>query len=236
LFAAAVAAAARKLLRLALPLPMRSHLRGPGTFRQLVVPAALRQVFRRTLALGILFWQAADRVVPAQVGAEDKMTIAKVEVERFSLTSSKPFDAIVAALKSAIGKPDMAEFFRATRAATSFPDLERIVQSGLGHTGLMLFAEFDLGAILRRETGSTTPKITRFVVGNPLIMKEMVKHVHDAGSYAPVTVLIDERPDGVHVSYDKMESYLRPYGSSEALAVARNLDGKITTLLRECAS
>ena len=30
------------------------------------------------------------------------MTIAKVEVERFSLTSLKPFDTVVAALKSAI--------------------------------------------------------------------------------------------------------------------------------------
>jgi hypothetical protein len=38
-------------------------------------------------------------------------------------------------------------------------------------------------------------------------MKEMVKNVPDAGSYAPVTVLIDERPDGVHLSYDKMESH-----------------------------
>ncbi len=42
--------------------------------------------------------------------------------------------------------------------------------------------------------------------------------------------------DGVHVSYDKMESYLLPYGSSEALAVARDLDTKVTTLLHECAS
>src|SRR5215467_9448515 len=164
------------------------------------------------------------------------MTIAKVEVKRFSLTSGKPFDAVVTALKSAVGQPDMAEFFRATRAATSFADLERIVQSGLGRTDLMLFAEFDLGDILRRETGSRTPRITRLVVGNPLIMKEMVKHVPDAGSYAPVTILIDERPDGVHVSYDKMESFLLPYGSPEALAVARNLDAKVTTLLHECAS
>ena len=164
------------------------------------------------------------------------MTIEKVEVERFSLTSSKPFDAVVAALKAAVGQPDMVEFFRTTRATNSFPDLERIVKSGLGRTGLMLFAEFDLGDILRRESGSKTPKIIRLVVGNPLIMKEMVKHVPDAGSYAPVTFLIDERPDGVHVSYNKMESYLLPYGSSEALAVARNLDEKITTLLRECTS
>ena len=164
------------------------------------------------------------------------MTIAKVEVERFSLTSSKPFEAVVAALKSAVGQPDMVAFFKETRATNSFPDFERVVQRGLGRTDLMLFAQFDLGDVLRRETGSKTPKIIRFVVGNPLIMKEMVKHVPDAGSYAPVTVLIDERPDGVHVSYDKMESYLLPYGSLEALAVARNLDTKITTLLRECAS
>jgi uncharacterized protein (DUF302 family) len=164
------------------------------------------------------------------------MTIAKVEVERFSLTSSRPFDAIVATLKSAVGQPDMAEFFKATRAANSFPDLERVVQSGLGRTDLMLFAEFDLGAILRRETGSNAPKVMRFVVGNPLIMKEMVKHVPDAGSYAPVTILVDERLDGVHVSYDKMESYLLPYGSSEALTIAHNLDTKIITLLRECTS
>ncbi|QHO78509.1 hypothetical protein ACH79_00850 [Bradyrhizobium sp. CCBAU 051011] len=164
------------------------------------------------------------------------MAIEKVEVERFSLTSSKPFEAVVAALKAAVGQPDMVEFFRTTRATNFFPDLERIVTSGLGRTGLMLFAEFDLGDILRRETGSRTPRIIRLVVGNPLIMKEMVKHVPDAGSYAPVTILIDERPDGVHVSYNKMESYLLPYGNAAALAVARNLDEKITTLLRECAS
>ena len=163
------------------------------------------------------------------------MTIEKVAVERFSLTSTRPFNDVVAALKSAVGQPDMVEFFRTTKEASSFPDLERIVTSGLGRTDLMLFAEFDLGNILRRETGSKTPNIIRLVVGNPLIMKEMVKHVPDAGSYAPVTILIDERSDGVHLSYNKMESYLLPYGNSAALGVARNLDAKITTLLRECA-
>lgn len=100
----------------------------------------------------------------------------------------------------------------------------------------MLFAEFDLGAYLRRESGLETPRIVRFLVGNPLIMKGMVKHVPDAGSYAPVTILVDERSDGVHVSYDRMKSFLRPYGNLDALAVARRLDTKITALLHECAS
>ena len=52
-------------------------------------------------------------------------------------------------------------------------------------------------------------------------MKEMAKHIPDTGSYAPVSVLIDERSDGVHLSYDTMASLLMPYGNAKALEVAR---------------
>jgi hypothetical protein len=67
-------------------------------------------------------------------------------------------------------------------------------------------------------------------------MQEMAKRVPDAGSYAPVTVLVDERSDGVHLSYDRMASFLAPYGNSDALSVARNLDKKVEALLGEAAS
>lgn len=159
----------------------------------------------------------------------------KVEIERFSVISSKPFEVVMEALKAAVGQPDLFELFRAFDRARSFIELENVVQKGLGRTGLMLFMEFDLGAILRKETGLSTPKIVRFLIGNPLIMKEMVKHVPEAGSYAPVTILLDERPDGVHLSYDRMASLLAPYGNPEALAVARDLDAKIENLIRESA-
>ena len=99
----------------------------------------------------------------------------------------------------------------------------------------MMFMELDLGAILRKETGLDTPKSVRFLIGNPLIMKEMVRHAPDAGSYAPVTILVDERPDGVHLSYDRMASVLAPFGKPAALAVARDLDAKIENLLQESA-
>ena len=66
-------------------------------------------------------------------------------------------------------------------------------------------------------------------------MKEMVKHVPEAGSYAPVTILVDEQPDGVHLSYDRMASLLATYGNLDALAVARDLDVKIENLIRESA-
>ena len=62
-------------------------------------------------------------------------------------------------------------------------------------------------------------------------MKEMAKTVPDAVSYAPVTILVDERADGVHLSYDSMESLIAPYGNDAAVMVARELDAKIEGLL-----
>jgi hypothetical protein len=137
--------------------------------------------------------------------------IAKIEVERFSLTSSRPFDHILAAIKAAVGHPDMIEFAKTTAAGRTFPEFESTVREGLGKSGLMLF------------------------MGNPLIMQQMARHVPDAGSYAPVTVLVDERSDGVHISYDRMVSLLAPYRNSDALAVARDLDKKVEALLSEAA-
>ena len=149
--------------------------------------------------------------------------IRKIEVERFTLNSSKPFDQVVAALNSAVGHPDMAEFWKSTHRAQSDAELQSTIEKGLGRTGLMLFAEFDHGAVVRKGTGRATPRMIRFIIGNPLIMREMAKHVPDAGSYAPVTVLVDERADGVHLSYDRMTSFLAAYNNSEALRVARHL-------------
>jgi len=89
---------------------------------------------------------------------------------------------------------------------------------------------------VRKATGRDKPRMVRLVIGNPLIMQEMAKHVPDAGSYAPVTVLVDERSDGVHLSYDRMASFLARYGNSDALAVAHNLDKKVEDLLLEAAA
>jgi len=164
------------------------------------------------------------------------MQIRKIEIERLTMISSRPFEAVVAALEAAIGHPDMAEFTKEIADARTFNELESAVQKSLGSKALMLFIKFDLGAILRKETGLKTPNIVRLVIGNPLVMKEMAKHVPDAASYAPVTVLVDERPDGVHLSYDKMASLLASYGSPDALAVARDLDSKVENLLRTSAA
>jgi uncharacterized protein (DUF302 family) len=165
-----------------------------------------------------------------------KMRIRKFEIERFSITSSKPFKAVMAALKAGVGRLDLVEFAKASHSVGSFAELEKVINRVPGRTGLMLFLELDHGAVLRKESGLDTPKMVRLVVGNPLIMKEMAKRVPDAGSYAPVTILVDERSDGVHLTYDRMASLLAPYRNPEALKVAQDLDLKVEKLLNEAAA
>ena len=77
--------------------------------------------------------------------------IKKIEVERFSLTSSKPFYEVLAAINDAIGHPDMAEFWRSTHQTHTVAELESAIQKVLGRTGLMSFVQFDHGGCEKRN-------------------------------------------------------------------------------------
>jgi uncharacterized protein (DUF302 family) len=158
-----------------------------------------------------------------------------VSLRRISVVSARPFDEIVQRLMETIGHPDMKSFHDDVVSATTVADLERVVQGAIGSSGLMEFVRFDAGEILRKERNGRSPRILRLVVGNPLLMKEMALEVPDAAAYAPVTILVDERSDGVRLSYDSMASLLAPYGSGAALAVARDLDSKVVALLETAA-
>ena len=159
-----------------------------------------------------------------------------VSVERFSITSAQSFEEIVAGIEREVGHPDAAAFSTSIAEARTLAELESAVKQAVGPSDLMEFARLDIGRVLSKEQGDKGRNSLRLLIGNPLIMKEMAKHVPDAASYAPVTILIDQRADGVHLSYDRMASFLAPYGSAEALKVARGLDAKIEALMTKVAS
>ena len=163
------------------------------------------------------------------------MQTRQVDVKRWSITSPKPFDVVVASVEKAIGRPNMIEFIANMTGATSFEEMQNVVHGSVSDIGLMEFMRLDQGAVLAKAGVDGNPKSVRLIMGNPLIMQSMTRLVPDAGSYAPVTVLIDQRPDGVHLSYDEMASFLAPYGNSEALKIARDLDAKVKRLLQDAS-
>jgi uncharacterized protein (DUF302 family) len=161
--------------------------------------------------------------------------IKRTNVERVTITSRKSLQEVLAKFDATVGHPNIEEFWKRVRATKTNSEMESVVQSVLGSSGFMEFARFDHGGVVHKGESDDYPKVFRLVIGNPLIMKEMVKHVPDAGSYAPVTILIDERPDGVHISYDRMASFLAPYENAAALKVAKDLDAKVEALLASAA-
>lgn len=153
------------------------------------------------------------------------------QVQRVSFTTQIPFREVVSRIDEAIGHPDPVSLRNDTARAETYLELSEVIHKQVGSSGLMEFARFDLGDVLRKPPSGHTGQSLRLILGNPLIMRKMVERVADAGSYAPVTILIDERPDGVHVSYDRMASYLATYQDSESLATARELDAKVEALM-----
>ena len=160
------------------------------------------------------------------------MEVRQVNVQRWSITSQKPFESVVAAVEAAIGRPNMIAFGKAMAGATTYLEMQEIVQRAVSEIGLMEFMRLDAGAVLAKAHVDGNPESIRLIIGNPLIMQSMARLVPDAASYAPVTVLIDQRPDGVHLSYDEMVSLLAPYSNVEALEIARDLDVKVKKLLQ----
>jgi hypothetical protein len=168
--------------------------------------------------------------------ATNFMQTKRINVERVTVTSRNSLQDVLARFNAAVGHPNIEEFWQDVAAVKTKSEMEKVVQSALGPSGFMEFARFDHGGVVHKGKPGGYPGVFRFVIGNPLIMREMVKHVPDAGSYAPVTILIDERPDGIHLSYDRMESFLEPYENAAALKVAKDLDAKVEALLASAAA
>jgi hypothetical protein len=55
------------------------------------------------------------------------MSTRRIEVERFSVITSKPFEEVVAALKAGVGQLDLVAFAAESQAQRAFADLETVI-------------------------------------------------------------------------------------------------------------
>jgi uncharacterized protein YidB (DUF937 family) len=136
-----------------------------------------------------------------------------------------------------ISQPDIGNLFRELGASTSYEQFTSLVRQAQGSAGLMRFLELELDTALALDPqaqASAGLGLVRLIAGNPVTMGEMSRHVPDAGSYAPVTLLIQElRDGGTRIAYDSVVSELAIYENPAATQVARKLDTEVLDLLRE---
>jgi hypothetical protein len=163
--------------------------------------------------------------------------VLEVTVRRHVLTSELPFPAVLDGIFGGISQPDIEQLFSQLAASTSYEQYTSLVRQAQGGAGLMRFLQLDLGSALvldPQATGRAGLRLVRLIAGNPVTMGQMTRHAPDAGSYAPVTILIEQLPDGgTRVAYDSVASEIAPYSNAAASEVAERLDAEVLGLLRQ---
>jgi hypothetical protein len=163
--------------------------------------------------------------------------VREVVLHRHVFTSERPFASILDGIYGGISQPDIGQLLGRLAASTSFEQFTSLVQREQGSAGLMRFLQLDLDSALALDPqaeGQAGRRLIRLIAGNPVTMGQMTRHVPDAGSYAPVTILIQELPDGgTRVAYDSVASEIAPYHDAAASRVAERLDGEVLGLLRQ---
>lgn len=163
--------------------------------------------------------------------------VLDVLMRRHVFDTGRPFSAVLDGIFGGISRPDIEALFGKLAVSTSYEQFSSLVQEAQGSAGLMRFLQLDLDQALTIDPQApdwTGRRLVRLIAGNPVTMGQMTRHVADAGSYAPVTILIQERPDGgTRVAYDSVVSALAPYHDAAASQVAEQLDTEVLDLLRQ---
>jgi hypothetical protein len=168
-------------------------------------------------------------------------TETTVPIRRVTVITERPFDDVVAAVYAGLGRvPDFRGLVERWSTARDAEEFDAIVGAASGSSGLIEFLGLDLGAALTIRDPARSRRLLRIIAGNPVTMSKMAATVTaatvtDAGSYAPITILIAERTEGTTLSYDRIASAIAPYVGQEASAVATALDDAVVTLLQAAA-
>ena len=162
--------------------------------------------------------------------------VLDVLVRRHVIDSDRPFSSVLDGIFGGITRPDIGPLLSTLAASTSYEQFSSLVREAQGSAGLMLFLQLDLDTALALDPqakGEAGRRLVRLIAGNPVTMGQMTRHLPSAGSYAPVTILIQELPGGgTQVAYDAAASAIAPYGDAAASQVAQQLDTDVLALLR----
>ncbi len=162
--------------------------------------------------------------------------VLKVQVHRHVFGTERSFSDVIDGIYEGISRPDIEALFGELARTTSYAEFSLLVHQAQGSAGLMRFLELDLDTALALDPQAGDQgglRLVRLIAGNPVTVGEMTRHVADAGSYAPVTLLIQELPSGgTRIAYDTVTSEIALYQDAAATQVAGRLDAEVLGLLR----
>ncbi len=147
---------------------------------------------------------------------------------RLRFDSTKSFDDLVDAVLADVGD-EPVPIDDIARQFGTWESYEHEVQSHVGPSGFMLFAQWNHGGWIVKA--GIHKKELRLVIGNPLIAITMLRHDVTAGLFAPVELLLTEEENGTSaLTYVVPSSLMVVEPNPPLLAAARELDAKLAAL------
>ncbi len=166
---------------------------------------------------------------PAAVAHETRFDGVRVRYD-----SDKSHDELLAVLLADIGDKPVLINDVAT-ATGGWQEYQERVESYIGPSGFMLFALIDHGAWITKV--GIERKVTRVILGNPLIAITMLRHDVSAGLFAPVEALVMDAGEGrSSLTYVKPSSLMVVEPNPELLSAAQELDAKLAALAEKVTS
>ena len=148
-----------------------------------------------------------------------------------TVPSSKPYEQVIQSLESVLGEVDSRSFAEMVGATGTWDEFVRETEQRVGESGFVVFAEFDHGAWMSRVPHDMKGKL--YVIGNPLIAKQMLEHTPEVGLYVPVRIYVHEDERGTtRIDYDKVSPIFERFGNEKVNEVARGLDRELEKLAK----
>jgi hypothetical protein len=123
--------------------------------------------------------------------------VREVAVRRHAIGSEQRFASVVGGIFGGVSRLDTGALVSGLAARDSCEQVSFVVQQAQGSAGLLRFLQPGLDPVLALDPQAPDRagrRMVGLIAGNPLTMGQLTRHVADASSSAPVTILIQELP------------------------------------------
>jgi hypothetical protein len=144
---------------------------------------------------------------------------------RVTIDSGHDFGTTRARFEECVPVFDQTVALELVARGASWSEVETEIGKLIGSTGFIALSRLDQGALmsLHGEPVDTT----QYLVGNPLIARQIIGLNRTAALHAPFPLAIYRDDQGVHVAYIQPSSSFGSLGSADIDVIAKELDARI---------
>jgi uncharacterized protein (DUF302 family) len=172
-----------------------------------------------------------DRARARRSPGEAVIASTTYAVVRLTYNSAAGFEETRARFEERVPLLEPSVSMELVLGSAPWAEVEAVVKETVGPTGLVALTCIDSGALLSLS-GQALDAVL-YLVGNPLLAREITAIEPVAALYAPFRVAVYRDTTGVQIAYDQPSSVLGSLRSPQVDEMAAGLDDKIRIVVEE---